>query len=439
MTSASSKQQPLNEHHQQSLANSEQLQNHNLQDQHWHASCLVCSECRCPLSQKCYLRHARPYCRDDFYRKFAKIRCAHCELGIAPNSQVRRAQDNHYHLECFECFICQGQLNTGDEFYLMEDCKLVCKADYEAARQRLSESGNKRPRTTITAKQLETLKRAYQSSPKPARHIRERLSSDTGLDMRVVQVWFQNRRAKEKRLRRDVDGGGSGPGGGVPQRGASSSQSPSGLGGGGHSSDGCASLDAGHHLHPSSARPSVAIYNRQQQFKSSYGNTSHLRHKQTSSNAISKQQNKLTRRRNKLLAKKNRTSTTMTSKHVGGGKSNSSSSSGSSSSNSSSSCAASEPEDDEDEEEDDDELDEMIDYSDEDEEEDDFVVDDDGGACGDEDEPTSPLGTSCFDQFSAGQMAPQSYGLGDSERRHALATEEEAPLQQPFNSRHPGQ
>lgn len=54
---------------------------------------------------------------------------------------------------------------------------------------------NKRPRTTITAKQLETLKTAYNNSPKPARHVREQLSSDTGLDMRVVQVWFQNRYA----------------------------------------------------------------------------------------------------------------------------------------------------------------------------------------------------------------------------------------------------
>lgn len=51
-----------------------------------------------------------------------------------------------------------------------------------------SEAGAKRPRTTITAKQLETLKNAYKNSPKPARHVREQLSSETGLDMRVVQV-----------------------------------------------------------------------------------------------------------------------------------------------------------------------------------------------------------------------------------------------------------
>jgi len=55
------------------------------------------------------------------------------------------------------------------------------------------ENPPKRPRTTITAKQLETLKSAYNASPKPARHVREQLSQDTGLDMRVVQVWFQNR------------------------------------------------------------------------------------------------------------------------------------------------------------------------------------------------------------------------------------------------------
>ncbi|XP_023669034.2 LIM/homeobox protein Lhx4 [Paramormyrops kingsleyae] len=101
--------------------------------------------------------------------------------------------------------MCSRQLATGDEFYLMEDGRLVCKEDYETAKQNDdSEAGAKRPRTTITAKQLETLKSAYKNSPKPARHVREQLSSETGLDMRVVQVWFQNRRAKEKRLKKDA-------------------------------------------------------------------------------------------------------------------------------------------------------------------------------------------------------------------------------------------
>ncbi|XP_077995693.1 LIM/homeobox protein Lhx5-like [Glandiceps talaboti] len=63
--------------------------------------------------------------------------------------------------------------------------------------------GQKRrgPRTTIKAKQLETLKAAFNATPKPTRHIREQLAQETGLNMRVIQVWFQNRRSKERRMK----------------------------------------------------------------------------------------------------------------------------------------------------------------------------------------------------------------------------------------------
>ena len=57
------------------------------------------------------------------------------------------------------------------------------------------------PRTTIKAKQLDTLKKAFLSTPKPTRHMREKLSQETGLSMRVIQVWFQNRRSKERRMK----------------------------------------------------------------------------------------------------------------------------------------------------------------------------------------------------------------------------------------------
>ena len=52
----------------------------------------------------------------------------------------------------------------------------------------------KRPRTTINANQLEILKSAYNQSSKPARHVREQLSRETGLDPRVVQVSFTKKR-----------------------------------------------------------------------------------------------------------------------------------------------------------------------------------------------------------------------------------------------------
>lgn len=69
------------------------------------------------------------------FRRFG-TKCAGCNQPIPPTQVVRRAQENVYHLQCFACFICSRQLSTGDEFYLMDDKKLVCKADYEAAKQR---------------------------------------------------------------------------------------------------------------------------------------------------------------------------------------------------------------------------------------------------------------------------------------------------------------
>ena len=134
-------------------------------------------------------------------------KCSGCEKGVAPTEVIRRANDHVYHLECFKCLICNKLLETGEEFFLMENQQLVSKNDYEMAKSKEFEdlsASSKRPRTTITAKQLEILKSAYKNSSKPARHIREQLSKDTGLDMRVVQVWFQNRRAKEKRLKKDA-------------------------------------------------------------------------------------------------------------------------------------------------------------------------------------------------------------------------------------------
>ncbi|KAL5281297.1 LHX3 family protein [Megaselia abdita] len=184
---------------------------HKVLERTWHAKCLQCSECHAQLNDKCFSRNGQLFCKEDFFKRYG-TRCSACDLGIPPTQIVRRAQDNVYHLQCFLCSMCSRELKTGDEFYLMEDRKLVCKRDYEEAKAKGlyldgsldGDQPNKRPRTTITAKQLETLKTAYNNSPKPARHVREQLSSDTGLDMRVVQVWFQNRRAKEKRLKKDA-------------------------------------------------------------------------------------------------------------------------------------------------------------------------------------------------------------------------------------------
>ena len=77
-------------------------------------------------------------------------------------------------------------------------------------RPRDGRRGPKRPRTILTAAQRRQFKASFEISPKPCRKVREALAKDTGLSVRVVQVWFQNQRAKMKKMQRrnklDKDG-----------------------------------------------------------------------------------------------------------------------------------------------------------------------------------------------------------------------------------------
>ncbi|RXM31894.1 LIM homeobox transcription factor 1-beta [Acipenser ruthenus] len=149
-----------------------------------------------------------------------------------------RALECVYHLGCFCCCVCERQLRKGDEFVLKEG-QLLCKSDYEKEKELLSSvspddsdsvksededldikpgkgSGGhgkgsddgkdprrpKRPRTILTTQQRRAFKASFEVSSKPCRKVRETLAAETGLSVRVVQVWFQNQRAKMKKLAR---------------------------------------------------------------------------------------------------------------------------------------------------------------------------------------------------------------------------------------------
>ncbi|KAH9404012.1 LIM/homeobox protein Lhx1 [Tyrophagus putrescentiae] len=288
----------------------------NVLDRSWHAKCVQCCECKCNLTEKCFSRDGKIYCRNDFFKRFG-TKCAGCSHGIPPTDLVRRVRNKVFHIKCFTCTVCRKQLSTGEQLYVLEENRFMCEKDYihrsqglmsEAASERDDEAdleenlvspgegdlgandeldsdnedesllgleplpslnslshgsshhalssksspmsasssmsdsgigcggnggsaslgigdpsspthasgsasslandenqpgGTKRrgPRTTIKAKQLETLKSAFANTPKPTRHIREQLASETGLNMRVIQVWFQNRRSKERRMK----------------------------------------------------------------------------------------------------------------------------------------------------------------------------------------------------------------------------------------------
>nr|BAK53866.1 insulin gene enhancer protein isl-1 [Dugesia japonica] len=65
--------------------------------------------------------------------------------------------------------------------------------------KRSKEQKTTRVRTVLNEKQLHTLRTCYAANPRPDALMKEQLVEMTGLSPRVIRVWFQNKRCKDKK------------------------------------------------------------------------------------------------------------------------------------------------------------------------------------------------------------------------------------------------
>ncbi|XP_052788203.1 LIM/homeobox protein Awh-like isoform X2 [Mya arenaria] len=209
--------------------------------QHYHAACLRCSTCQRTLDShsSCFFREGLIFCRNHYLSRYS-TKCAGCSDPLQPSDWVRRARDLVYHLECFRCSTCHRKLSTGDTCVLKGDTMLcpdhiaphvgieepdnvsICSMDSESRGSESSEekhgngntstgsgSGNgKRQRTSFTAEQVATLQDEFRRNPNPSPEDLERIADLTGHTRKVVMIWFQNARARNKKL---LLNGGSNP------------------------------------------------------------------------------------------------------------------------------------------------------------------------------------------------------------------------------------
>ncbi|XP_034666386.1 insulin gene enhancer protein isl-1 isoform X4 [Drosophila subobscura] len=227
-------------------------------DLEWHAACLKCQECRQFLDESCtcFVRDGKTYCKRDYVRLFG-TKCDKCGNSFSKNDFVMRAKTKIFHIECFRCSACARQLLPGDEFALRDAGALYCKEDHDVLEKSsqssltsssvesnnnisssnnnntnlsnnnhsselgsMSDSGSesgshksireKRPsgpsdgkptrvRTVLNEKQLHTLRTCYNANPRPDALMKEQLVEMTSLSPRVIRVWFQNKRCKDKK------------------------------------------------------------------------------------------------------------------------------------------------------------------------------------------------------------------------------------------------
>ncbi|NXO09911.1 LHX6 protein, partial [Oriolus oriolus] len=175
----------------------------------------VCSSCGLEI---CYIKNKEIFCKMDYFRVLGATSAAPCE---SPALGHQHPDGNGvFHTITCACFSCKRQLSTGEEFGLVEE-KVLCRIHYDTMIENLkraAENGNgitlegavpseqdsqpkpaKRARTSFTAEQLQVMQAQFAQDNNPDAQTLQKLADMTGLSRRVIQVWFQNCRARHKK------------------------------------------------------------------------------------------------------------------------------------------------------------------------------------------------------------------------------------------------
>ncbi|KFV83477.1 Insulin gene enhancer protein ISL-1 [Struthio camelus australis] len=202
-------------------------------DLEWHAACLKCAECNQYLDETCtcFVRDGKTYCKRDYIRNplfsmwscqrevslslvleglSSRFKVGACrrkgEGAVRLNyeaASTAKALKMHFSQGAGGGEVCQPRLSPLHPGGLVQ---LRARLEPISARQpALRPHVHKQPekttrvRTVLNEKQLHTLRTCYAANPRPDALMKEQLVEMTGLSPRVIRVWFQNKRCKDKK------------------------------------------------------------------------------------------------------------------------------------------------------------------------------------------------------------------------------------------------
>ncbi|XP_039268799.2 LIM/homeobox protein LMX-1.2-like [Styela clava] len=187
----------------------------------YHVTCFVCEYCNCLLHRG-----------DRFHllqgERTRKICCKLCydiddiaDLRLSEsNSEESSTEDNAVNTDLFSFEYLNDTMPVPQHFYrqssadyprtgtcstynsMWNSCVNQKQCQLLPVMASFDPRKLKRPRTVLTREQRKKFNSWFDISEKPSRKVREKLAKETGLTPRIVQVWFQNQRAKIKKTRR---------------------------------------------------------------------------------------------------------------------------------------------------------------------------------------------------------------------------------------------
>ncbi|XP_041083814.1 insulin gene enhancer protein isl-1 isoform X1 [Polyodon spathula] len=166
-------------------------------DLEWHAACLKCAECNQYLDESCtcFVRDGKTYCKRDYISR-----------QLIPGDEFALREDGLF-CRADHDVVERATMGAGDPLSPLHPARpLQMAAEPISARQpALRPHVHKQPekttrvRTVLNEKQLHTLRTCYNANPRPDALMKEQLVEMTGLSPRVIRVWFQNKRCKDKK------------------------------------------------------------------------------------------------------------------------------------------------------------------------------------------------------------------------------------------------
>ncbi|NWI58072.1 ISL1 protein, partial [Calyptomena viridis] len=198
-------------------------------DLEWHAACLKCAECNQYLDETCtcFVRDGKTYCKRDYIRYAIYVKPTthfrkplfvlwgcHREValsflleGLSPGSRWERQEEKRWSRKAETG--CKGRApklpfscwREREILFLLSATAEPISARQPALRPHVHKQPEKttRVRTVLNEKQLHTLRTCYAANPRPDALMKEQLVEMTGLSPRVIRVWFQNKRCKDKK------------------------------------------------------------------------------------------------------------------------------------------------------------------------------------------------------------------------------------------------